>query len=174
MNVRICRNLPQWWCRACTPVLALSWSLGLFAGVFFGIQAGPSVLSLMRAASVSRVSIVGLLICNVLPFLISAFAVSLQRSLLLPVIAFLKAFSFGFCAMAIVRAFGTAGWLVGGLLLFSDCLSLPALCWFWLRQADGRCVQLKKDLITGLLVTAIAGILDCCLIAPFLVHIIEF
>lgn len=174
MHVQKCHNFSQFWCRACTPILALSWIIGILIGVYSGISAGPFVLSLMRMAGDAHMSIVGLLVCMSLPFLISAFLLSLRIPWFVPVVAFFKACSYGFCALAIVRAFGSAGFLVKFLFLFSDTLTLPVLYWFWLRQLSCSCGSLKKDLVTALGIVAVIVLLDHLLISPFLVNIIEF
>lgn len=173
MHVRFRHSMPAWWCGVCTPLLALFWGAGLLLGVGLACQAGDSIFSLMRIAASRRVSIVGLFSSILLPFLLSAAAVYLHgASLLLPV-SFLKAFSFGFCAVTVMKAFGSAGWLVCRLLLFSDCCLMPVLFWFWLRHIRGGRRSVKMDMRLCAILIAAVGSIDYFLISPFLMSIID-
>lgn len=49
-------------------------------------------------------------------------------------LCFIKGFLFSFVSAGIFRQFGSAGWLFRYLLLFSDCITLPLLYLFWIRN----------------------------------------
>lgn len=126
----------------------------------------------MRAAANGRVSITGLLSAFLLPLLFSAFAVYISQPWLLVPVAFGKAFSFSYLAFGVTLAFGSAGWLVRSLLMFSDCLTLPLLWWFWLcciRASD-------RDALRSFLVTCTAALMIGCLdygaVSPLLRNLI--
>ena len=149
------------------------WLAGFLLGGFFLPYAGDSYLLLMRSAVSSPVSIVGLFSGVLLPFLISAFAVYLSMPLVLACTCFLKAFSFSVCAGAVFSAFGSAGWLILILMQFSDCCMLPVMVWFSCRHWKTGRRNLRRDL-TAVLFSAVAvGIMDYCIVSPYLVMLID-
>ena len=156
--------------RSCKIILAALWCAGLICGISAAACAGI-LPSLMRACCQSRVSIVSLLFVPLLPFLFSAFAVFISCPRLVCFVGFLKAFSFGLCLRAVSAAFGSAGWLVCSLLLFTDCVTMPALFWFWLRHADGNISSLGKDSLICTTWFLLIAIIDSAYVTPMLIQI---
>lgn len=154
-------------------VLASSWFLGLVLGIVFSIAAGDPLVSLMRTAVNSRVSISGLLTAILLPFLLSAFAVLIHESWLLIPIAFFKAFLFSFLGFGVMAAYGSAGWLVRLLLMFSDCCSLPVLFWYWAAHIGGQRNAALPAAVLPLLIAVGIGSFDYYIISPFLAMLIS-
>lgn len=114
-------------------LLAFFWCSGLLCGILVSFSAEDTFSSWMRMNKVGSVSIVSLLCVSLVPFLLSAFAVFISMpSLMLPV-CFCKAFLFAFVSVGVMQAYGSAGWLIRNILLFSDCLTAPVLYLFWLR-----------------------------------------
>jgi hypothetical protein len=143
-------------------------SLLIFCGIAAVSCAGTQVSSLMREAFIRPVSIVSLAITVFLPLLISAFAVFTSRLWVLYPLAFYKAFVFSFSAYGALIAFGSAGWLIRFLLLFSDFLLLPVLYFFWHRQISGSGKKFKSDFtVCSLIAAAVCG-LDLTVISQFL------
>lgn len=165
-------DLSAWRCKKPIFILACAWFLGLFSGVLFSMSASDSLGSTMRAAAGGCVSISGLLSAILLPLLFSAFAVYIFKPTLLIPIAFLKAFVFAFLGVGILGAYGSAGWLIRLLLMFSDILMLPLLWWYWLRAFSGpkrRVFDTSVAAVYALLV----GSIDYCVISPFLANLIS-
>lgn len=160
------------WRKICKALLALSWHFGLLGGVLVTVNADPSLVTLMHTAVRCRVSIFGVLTVTFLPFLLSAFAVIFSSPWLIIPISFLKAFLFGYCASAVSVAFGSAGWLIQWLLLFSSCCSVPVLYWFWLRHITGTKEVIWSDLMICALIILLIASLDYRVISPFLVNLI--
>lgn len=107
--------------------LAFSWVLGLgFGGLVFR-SGGETAVSLMRLALYEQVSIVSLFFSALLPFLFSAFAVYLHCPWLLMVICFFRAFLYSYFLCSLFAAFGSAGWLLRWLLLFTDSCTAALL-----------------------------------------------
>lgn len=128
---------------------------------------------MMRGAASGSVSIAGLLGITTLPFLISAFAVSFSMAWLIFPVCFCKAFAFSFVSLGVLQAFGSAGWLVRLLLLFSDCAGMPLLYGFWLRHLPGgRPVGVWE---TAFLLAAcvLLGSVDYRIISPFLAGLLS-
>jgi hypothetical protein len=122
----------------------------------------------MRMAPNVHVSITGLIASVFLPFLIAAFAAYISVPQLMYPLVFLKMMLFCLCGCCIYNVYGSAGWLVRVLLQFSDCCMVPVLCWFCLRHISGSAVSLWKDFVISTVAAGIVGIIDYCLISPFL------
>lgn len=155
----------------CRKLIPVCFAFGMICGIVFA-HCSDILASLMRQALFCQVSIVGLATVSILPFLLSAFAVLISCPVLLPVIVFSKAFLFGTCAAALDLTFGSAGWLVRMLLMFSDIASLPVLYWLWLRCSSLNPRGLLRDFLFALLVTGCIGGIDIWIIAPFLASVI--
>ena len=164
-------DFPLWWRKGSTVFLASCFASGLAAGCMAFFSAECETASLMRAAADSRVSIVGLLSVIFLPFLFSAFAVYLRQPWWLLPIAFCKAFSFALVFLGITAAYGSAGWLMRLLLMFSDLWTLPLLCYFWLRYATGERRLALRVIPSYLCAVLLIAIIDHCLISPFLANL---
>lgn len=168
-----CPGSSLWWRRGCRFFLACSWLSGLVCGILVSLSAGSLLVSLMRSTLYVPVSIVGLLCVTILPFLFSALAVFLSRPGLLLPICFAKAFLLAFVSVGILRAFGSAGWLLRWLLLFGDCASVPVLYWFWLRYISGNRPLCGWEAISMLSLGLLIGSVNYSVISPFLVRLIE-
>ena len=154
--------------------LACCFCSGIFLGHYYASGGNQTYFLLMRMAPSCPVSIVGLISVTFLPFLISAFAVYFSHHELLLPVCFCKAFSFACCAITATRVFGSAGWLVRLLLQFTDICTLPLLCWFWIRHARGEHEKLWMDIILCGVLVMVIGVVDYCVIAPYLVSLIDF
>lgn len=153
-----------------TSALALCWTSGLVCGMLVYLSAGSSLTSLMRSTMGGTVSIVSLLYMALLPFLISAFAVSFFRPTLF-LICFGKAFLFAFASLGLFRAFGSAGWLVFRLILFSDCMLLPMLYFLWLRLLRSPLSHMELACFIALTVLVVS--VNYRIISPILASLIE-
>lgn len=166
-------HLPDLWRKGAWFFLAFSWLSGLICGICAFSCAGNSAFSVMRGAFSGSVSIVGLLGVTVLPFLFSAFAVFISKPGLLLVASFGKAFLASYVSLAVMLAFGSAGWLIRWLLCFSSCAAAPLLYWYWLRYISGerKFSGFEVFLLISLLI--FIGSLDYCVILPFLAGLIN-
>lgn len=72
-----------------------------------------------------------------------------------------------------MSAYGSAGWLVRWLLMFSDILTLPLLCLFWLRAfSHERSQSLCFAAAVGVIAVFI-GSLDYTVVSPFAAMLIS-
>lgn len=156
-----------------TMVLALAWLLGLVAGYELYLSMDSDISSLMRGVSHDSVSIVGLLLSVLLPFLCSAFAVFISLPGLLIPIGFGKACLLSFVSFGILLSYGSAGWLFRLLLMFSDIFTAPLLYWYMHRhlQPDSRFSM--PESIAVLSVSILIGSIDSVYILPFLAGMIN-
>lgn len=167
-------DLPYRRRNGCCFVLAFCWLAGLVCGILVCLSAGSSLSSWMRSTVFGSVSIVSLLFAAILPFLLSAFAVYISKPALLLVICFCKAFLFSFVSLGVYQAFGSAGWLIRLLLLFSDCMLIPLLFWYWHRHLMSKCSFCVWESVFVLALSVLIGSIDFSIISPFLVSLIDF
>ncbi len=157
-----------------TIFLAFLWVIGLTLGIRFASFAGDSLLSLMRGSAFGAVSIVNLLAVTLLPFLFSAFAVYIRSACFLAVLCFIKSFSFGFVSTGLVMAWGSAGWLIRLLFMFSDLICLVPLWWCWIRFPWDLPTSGFRPVIVSAGVAAGIVCLDYLCISPFLARLFEY
>ena len=160
-------------CSIVSYVLAVCWVLGLFLGVAYAYRADRSYFLLMRMAASGCVSIVGLFFVLFFPLLLSAFAVYFHHHQWLFPICFMKSFLFASCSCAISVAFGSAAWLVRFLLQFSDFCAVPFLYWFCLRNVKGYNDHSGTDFLICFVAIGLFGVIDFCMISPYLVGLID-
>ena len=157
--------------QTCRILLVFFRFLGLLFGVVVSAGADHSFLLLMRS-SFSSVSIVGLLLVAVLPFLFAASAVFLSNRFLVFLIAFLKAFSFGYCVSGLAAVYGNGFWLGCFLLMFSDFASLPVVMWFWIQCIGSSRKHLGSQLFLSLMISSVFAFADYWIISPFAASIL--
>lgn len=155
-------------------ILFLSWIIGVFLGGAVFYLSKPSFVALMRSASCCTVSIVGLFILIVIPFLISAIAVFCSCPFLIFPLCFLSALSYGVCSFAVFASFGSAGWLAQLLIMFSENCAVLSLFVLW-SQSICSSFHIKPSLF-GICfsVAVIAGIIDFVFVSPFSVSVFIF
>ena len=153
-------------------LLALALLLGLLSGGFVSGHTEQFFFHMMHTAAKSRVSIVCLLPVLLLPVLCSAFAVYIGLHWLLIPIAFSKAFLISYICASISCAYPVSGKLFAFLVMFSDILSLPVLCWYWLRSLERKVSEFRSLIIVLLLLMGISFI-DYQVISPFLVSLLS-
>lgn len=147
-----------------------------FCGTLFGTLTSyhldSFILALMRRGSFASVSIVGLIVVNFLPFLITSVVILLSKPFLFLPIGFLKNFSFAFIRSLICISYGQAGWLVGTIMLFSDTIVIVLLHWFWIRHIDGIQDYAYRDLSLCFAVSFISCVIDYIWVSPFLIQLL--
>lgn len=160
-------------CKESTHYLAFAWLSGLLAGPFFTCSAGGSFTDMILAAPGTGVAATSLLATVLLPLLCSALAVYTRHIWILPALAFIKAFLFSYTASAVLTVFGSAGWLVCVLLMFTDILSLPLLWWYWQYSMVANRQKLSRTVAVAILIMAI-GFLDSHFVSPFTASLTYF
>lgn len=156
-----CRN-PAW-------ILAFSWVCGLSFGLFLASRMHGDYSSLMRTVITNRVSIVGLLIILLFPFILSVVAIHFSRTGFLYLLSAGKGICFSFCVYLIMAEFSSSGWLLCRLLLFSELCILPPLFYLWIKCIEGGKQTIKLSAGFYPLIAVVAAVLDYFLISPFTV-----
>ncbi len=150
-----------------TPLLIL-WTFGIILGTGFGGNSTAASVSLMRQALTAPVSIVSLFVCACIPFAFTAAAVLSGRAWLIYFLSGLKGFAFGITASVCFLAFGSAGWLVRSLLLFSQIANAPALWYVWICLCPGNVQLTRRGICSVAAYVFFVALLDYFKIAPFL------
>lgn len=163
-SVFCCRTLRSW--------LALIWCVGMLFGALASLTADISYSSTMHAALFGSLSISGLLAALLLPLLITAFAVYFSKPIWILPLAFLKAFMFAFTATGLMVSFGSAGWLVRLLLMFSDTLVLPILWLVWLLSLESGSDAAFRYCLPAAAFIFLICCFDFTVVAPFLARLI--
>ena len=161
------------WCKAGKLYLAFSFLAGFVIGFVCAGILVPNCLLLMRRVASAPVSIVGLLLVWLLPFLITALAVYIFPAWCILLIAFVKAFCFGFTLHLIYAAFPGAGWLVWFFVLSRDTIGTLLLYIIWMRNIPLKADTIRRDLLISTCIMTLVSLLDFCLVSPFWVILIN-
>ena len=153
-------------------MLAFVWFLGLESGRFYAAQSNNTYLLLMRVAAMTRPSIIGLAVSVLLPFLITIGSVYFARPSIIYILAFLWAELFGYSSACLQLMFGSAGWLIRFLLLFTQCFTAPLLCWLMIRYIGGIKHSFLRDSLIAVSIALTIGTIDYFIISPFLTALI--
>ncbi len=155
-------------------VLAFFSILGSVLGVFTAHSTSTYYFYLMRTAVTCHVSIVGLFFVMLLPFVITAFAVWISMPLLLLPVSFFSSFSFSLIVCYVVSAFGSAGWLVCSMFLFTSASTQLCLYWLSIRHLHGSSNLVTVDFLVCIVFLLAISMIDYLFVAPFLVQLINF
>ena len=151
-------------------ILALCTLVSSGLGVLFSATCNHVYFTLMRMSAKQTVSIVGSLLAVLLPYFVSVLVITKLKHPAIYILCSMWIFHFAAAYFAITHAFGSAGWLIGLMLLFPDFALLPMLLVVSLRRITGT--SHKRDRLVGLIVTVIIGIINHCAVSPFLAKII--
>ena len=116
--------------------LACSWIIGLFLGI--SVAKSVAIEHPPLTAAFQNHSFISGLIVILFPYIVTISLMYIGLPQLIPAIALLKSFSFAYVSWILMKDFGSAGWLIQFLMMFSDCVSLPLLWWLWCRFLKSR------------------------------------
>ena len=159
--------------RGSTTVLAFVLLCGFSFGSVCAVVTDAFDVSLISKAAVTGMTFPGLLCVMLLPLVCSALAAYIHKIHFLMPIAFLKSFAFGYLASAVLVFYGSSGWLMQLLFLFSDCFSFPVLCKFWIAQYNSSGQGLFSGFAAAFILIAAVVFLDCQYISPYLVMLLS-
>lgn len=149
-------------------VLALSWLLGIFLGIYWAHSADILSGEQLHIFLDSRGSVSSLLAVLLLPVLYTVFTVYIDNQWLLVPFSFLKAISYSYIGTLLFRAVESGGWLLRFLYLFSDCFTVLILCWLWLRCCDLRKSSSYISCVAAGSLILLIGLIDYHFVSPFL------
>ena len=158
-------------CRNKCLIIALCGAIGSLVGVMIAISAGNYYFLLMHTAAGSRVSIVDTGFAILVPFWVSLFLIVHSKPWLVYVICILQIAQYTAALYAIAISFGSSGWMVNAFMQFSDFFLIPILLLLSKCRLQNR---VSKRLIwISIAVSVVVGLIDYCLISPFLANLIE-
>lgn len=156
----------------CAVILAFYWFLGACFGIYLASASSEYNLSLMPILLTSNVSILGMLVVFTFPFVIAAVLAYFSLRHFLYFLGFCKAFCFSFASSCIFCFFGSAGWLMHALIMFSDTLLSVLLFWFLLRYIAGSGNLCWRDVCYCITISAVVICFDYYLVTPFLFSLV--
>ena len=145
--------------------LLTTWLLGFLLGYYF---CEPSFFSMMRSVVFEPVSIVGLFTCLFLPLLFSFFSVITNHPVIILIVCFLKAVSFGFSCAILSGLFTSAAWMIRFLLLFSDSCFCVVLLVLWICRFRSWKTHSFCDFFTCSFIGIGIAAADIFVISPYL------
>lgn len=162
--------------RSCVPLNSIAllvciWLVGLLSGTlifFFGLPHFASTLTMVCSVFFAEKRN---LLFTILPFLLSALAVSFRRPSWLFLVCWIKATLVSFTYSLLCLYYGQAGWLVRWFLYFVDVCSMPLLFFYWLRNLSPSRTSVWYEYVIYCLALIIFMLLDYRFIAPYAVKI---
>lgn len=151
-------------------ILALCSLVSSGLGVLCSATWNHTYFSLMRMSAARPVTIVGSLIAVFVPYFVSVLVITNSKYRVAYILSSIRIFHLAAAYFAICCAFGSAGWLIGLMLLFPDIALIPMLLVISLRRVAGTLH--KWDRAVGLVYTVIIGVINHCAVSPFLAKII--
>lgn len=145
------------------------WVLGILLGVAFAVIAGDLYL-IVESAVRLRPGLGFLYAINVFPIAVLAVLFAARANGLIYTTVFLYGLFRGFCGMCTVVAYGSGGWLVRFLLLFSAAVGSVLMWWLIFSYLSRNCVHTKLICSLALLV-GLVTLFDYFVISPFLISI---
>lgn len=151
--------------------LALCCLISSGFGVIFSATLNPLYASMMRISAGRSVSIVGSLLAVTVPYFVSILVVTNSKHWLVYLLCAVRIFLFAAAYFAIYTSLGSAGWLVGSMLLFPDFALIPIFLFICIRRLLGT--TSKRTMGLAMVYIGIIGILNYCAVSPFLAMIME-
>ena len=157
----------------CSQTLAVSWTVGLLSGMKLCFCAGHSAYAWMQNILWASTSISGLFGMCFIPWFLTGFAVWIGKRELIYIISAVKTTLHGFVFFGVAATYGSSGWLVRGMTLFGDRVSMLWLYVFWQRILSVREYNGVLSIAFGMILCVVLIVLDCCIISPFLACLIN-
>lgn len=154
--------------------LSCCWVLGLVIGVIVSLNTNVSYDALVKLLFSSKLSAINVLLTIVFPYLLTLLSYKLLRWKGICVLATCKAFLYCWTATTIVNCFGSAGWLLRCVLIFSNSVSVVFLIWFWIRNCSQAYTSKYLDLLLCLFLSLVVAFIDYSIISPFGVHLLSY
>lgn len=164
---QLCCNEAWYNRKYCSLILAFSWTAGLLGGMQLYSHAGICGAAWMRRILGASVSFPELFYVYFLPFLVAVCAVFAGKREGVYIICASKAVLYGFMIQAISTVYGSAGWLIRGLVLLGNSVWMLWLYVFWQRMLSARKCLSMAGVVCGVILCVVLSALDCCVISPF-------
>lgn len=148
------------------------WMFGLFLGKFAAVASDAASVALVRSSTTFTPILVFQIIGQLLPLAITFLLVHYRCVKFLYAVISAESFCFAYVAFLCVRAFGSAGWLVYRILLFSECINTFLLLWLWVNVIiDPRSFTLRKFCFISLIMCLLT-LFDGLVCSKFLISVL--
>lgn len=146
-------------------ILSLTWLASIILGGVLSFILKKYAAPLVAMASHYGVSVAGLCVIHLAPFL--SLLISNKLSNLLPVYLLIggKGICLGYAISAILWSYGTAAWLLHFLLSFSSIMTLIPILDFFIQHINAECNMSPRH-TRMLLISALVGLIDYFIISP--------
>lgn len=146
--------------------LSLVWLSGLLLGGFVGVDTACGLSPLFLLTPPYDATFLGIFLVLFIPLLFSVCLRFLFSADAILLVVFLKAAEFALVVVACFCSWGSAGWLISRLLLFSTFLNLPVLIWAWYRILCSNFG--RRETFISIILMLIIGLADYFFVSPFL------
>ncbi len=158
-----------------SPILFwIVWTFGLLSGLYVVSESNDSARSVFLLFLSSRSTLVGLILTQMFPLVFSCFIFWLSKPNLIHLVIFIKAFLFAYCAFGIVLAYGTAGWMIRWIILFSSSCSTLPLLWFWCRNFTKKGESYCQDLLVCAFSLILICVFDYLAVLPLAKRLVNY
>ena len=151
-------------------LLAFFWLLGIAIGYFCAVVAERHTEIALSSYIADGTSVLRLWIIHLFPFILVAFAYRFSQHYVIYFLNLVKSAIYSFCNFYVIFVFGSAGWLVRVLLLFTDTFSVLLLFYFSLGCLYNRSIG-KSEYIAVFFSVAVLCLIDCFSVSPFLLSL---
>ena len=131
------------------------------------------IASLMRGCFTASVSIVCSTFIILLPFFAVILAALYNRPIVMAAACVLKVFSFVFSTTGILMTYPSSGFLVCGLLMFTDTICVFLLLRLTIRYINGFPFDSVKEILRNMVLLIGISVLEKLYITPFLTVITQ-
>ena len=146
--------------------LTLVWAAGLLLGGFVAAKVDFDFSPFFIMAASNKGTFLGICLVLYIPLLFTVCLRFFSSGDSILLVVFLKAIEFALIAVGCFYSWGSAGWLLARLLLFSAFLSLPVLIWVWYRILCSNFG--RREILISVVLLFIIGLIDYFVISPFL------
>ncbi len=143
------------------------WAAGLIAGIYAGASISESLSAAVYRSCFTKNSF--FVPAAILPITLTFIAAKYSLHGMIYPILFFKAFLDGVILLSLGRCFGSASWLMGIPILFSDRISTVLLLYYSIRCLGDKSYRFQLRYVTFLLVTIGMILLDHYLISGNLI-----
>ena len=147
--------------------LVYIWLAGMMFGILLCFLFRAYLLSLFTLIYPIFFAVHCKILFVLLPFLLSAFAVSFSRPAWLLVICGIKATVFSSCCVILCGGYGQAGWLACWIFLFFDVCSLPLLFFYWLHNLSFHSSRRWFEHIVFFFALMVLILIDYRIVTPY-------
>ena len=153
--------------------LSIAFILGLCFGIYLATESESIFRQVLPGIISASTSLPAAAVGVAIPLLLSMACITCSWPAMVILVCFIKAVVFAYCSCGTLLFFGSGGWLVRFLLLFTDSCMLAPMLWFCLRHIDGSKLSIKRDIAICFLLFVLFFVFDYFVISPYLMMLMN-